>query len=252
MRCRRRSARPGRGWSASVSSGANGCPCDDADRRRAVRRVRGRAPSAGSSWTMEVTSSKKREVVGVDAVERRPRRSSTNTGRRRIIGLGERVDARGQAGVNAVERADDEPVRVGRRLERRSSRRARRRRGRAAGTGTCRPGPVPPSDDPAADRSKAPQRMRLRGLTGGRRAVTPPSDRSSRQVPSASSPAAAASCPAGWTLDLVRSRLPSREGVRDLYGAGVGSHKAFQRRFSGNFSAHRVTHRQRVFVHRET
>ena len=80
-------------------------------------------------------------------------------------------------------------------------------------------GPSAPTRGLAPDRSKAPQRMRLRGLTGGQRNVTPLSDRSSRQIPPASSPAVAASRLAVWILGL-RPIPPTLSGRRERFIRG--------------------------------
>ena len=95
------------------SSGANGLPATIPIAASWPARS-GSSASAGSSATIEATSSKNEKSLRVDAVEL-GLGEVQELGRRRVVGLRQRVDAGGLQVLHAAERADDEPVRVGRR-----------------------------------------------------------------------------------------------------------------------------------------
>ena len=95
--------------------GREGLSVDDADRGQlsgsfGVQGVGGLLLNDGVDLFEE------REVVGVDAVERR-RGEVDETSHGRRVRRGEWVDARGEERVQSVQRADDDPVRVRRRPE---------------------------------------------------------------------------------------------------------------------------------------
>ena len=98
------------------SSGANGWPCDDPDARRAARPVRGRARRRAPPATIVSTSSKKEKSLAWMPLN--ARLGEVDELRlRRIVGLRPAGRCAWSAGSSTPsERADDEPVRVGRRL----------------------------------------------------------------------------------------------------------------------------------------
>src|SRR5680860_1642989 len=79
--------------------------------------------------------------------------------------------------------------------------------------------------------------------------VTSPTDRSLRVIPPASSPADAVGRPTGWILGFVRSRLPSREGVRDFYSARRVSTTLLLQGIRRILAHRRVPHRKPLRVH---
>jgi hypothetical protein len=93
-----------------------------------------------------------------------------------------------------------------------------------------------------------PSKYEFEGPHGDQSEVTSPIDQSFRQFPPASSPAVAVSRLTVWNLGFVRSRLPSREGVkRFLHGLRRVAQPLMAKKFRQFFEV--ASYPQNTLVH---